>query len=370
MLQAETFHPSNLSDTDRAAWRALAAVGDRVSPLLGPDFTAQVGQVRPDALVTVWRTPDGVPTAFLPHHRRRGVAHPIGAPLSDYHGPVAVPGFDLETALPLAGLAAYRFSSQIVPPADDAGDGFMIALDDTPDAYLEALRQARPKSIKNVRRLGHKLERDLGPITIAASRDPAAFDTLIAWKRRQFARTGGYDVLRSAWVGKLLNNLFENQDPAFGGLMVTLHAGDRLVAGHFGVRADDIYHPWIASTDPDLAEFGLGHVFLMQVIGAMPELGLRTYDLAPGHDHYKRPYARSTRPVTSGVTFAKGDTLNRASEQAWTLAGAGRDGFVGRLRRRLDVISASEPTAIGRFQGYAATVTTAARRILPLKDAA
>lgn len=373
MLQAQTFHPAQMAAGDREAWRALAAVGDRPSPLLGPDFTELVGRVRPDALVTIWRTADGAPAAFLPHHRRGSVAHPIGAPLSDYHGAVTTPGFDLEAALAMAGLSAYRFSSRIVevvPAPEAAREGFLIALDDGPDAYLESLRQARPKSFKNYRRLGHRLERDFGPLRITAGSPRHVLDTLIAWKRQQFVRTGGYDVLRPAWVGGLFDDLFQRTDPAFSGLVVALHAGDRLVAGHFGVRAGDIYHPWIASTDPDLAEFAPGHVFLMQAIAAMPALGLRTYDLAPSHEHYKRPYSRSWRTVVSGVTFAQGDTASRITEQAWALAGAGRNGPVQRLRRRLDVISVSEPTALGRLQGYAATAAVAARRILPVRDAA
>jgi CelD/BcsL family acetyltransferase involved in cellulose biosynthesis len=370
MLQAETLHPSQMTAADREAWRTLAAAGP-ANPLLGPDFTDQIGRVRPDALVAIWRGADGAPVAFLPHHRRLRTAHPIGAPLSDYHGVTAAPGFDLARGLTAAGLSAYRYSSMIVPPSPDLTDarqGFLIELDESPEAYLEALRQARPKSFKNYRRLGHKLERDFGPLRIDASRHRPAFDALIDWKRRQLARTGGYDFLRPAWVEALLENLFVMEDPAFGGLMVNLYAGDRLVAGHFGVRAGDIYHPWIASTDPDLADWAPGHVFLMQAIAAMPDLGLRTYDLAPSHEHYKAPYARSSRTVVSGMTFAVG--AGRTTEQAWILAGAGRNGLVRRLRRRLEVISVSEPTALGRLQGYAATVTTAARRIRPARDAA
>lgn len=370
MLQAETLHPLQMTAGDREAWRALAAAAPPpVSPLLGPDFTLEVARVRPDALVTIWRGAGGAPTAFLPHHRRMGTAHPIGAPLSDYHGLVAAPGFDFERGLAIAGLSAYRFSAALAAPnTAGARPGFLIELDEGPDAYLEALRQARPKSFKNYRRLGHRLERDFGPLRIDDARDRPAFDALIAWKRDQLARTQGYDFLRPAWVGALLENLFAMEDPAFGGLMVNLYAGDRLVAGHFGLRAGDAYHPWIASTDPALAEFAPGHVFLMQAIAAMPSLGLSIYDLAPGHEHYKAPYARTLRSVVSGITFAVG--AGRTAEQAWVLAGAGRGGFVERLRRRLDVISVSEPTVRGRLHGYAATLTTAARRIRPTRDAA
>lgn len=360
MPQAQIIHPSELTSDDVAAWRSFAdALPQPRSPLLGPDFTRLVGNVRPDARVAVWRSPDGSPAAFLPHHRRGGLAFPIGAPLSDYHGPVARPGFHLEAALPRAGLQAYRFTALLAdqtPAGQVERDGFLMELDGTPDDYLEALRQARPKNFKNLRRLGHKLERELGPLRIVAMPDHAAFETLVAWKRLQLARTGGYDFLRTGWVSALMRRLLATPDPAFGGLLLCLYAGDRLVAGHFGLRAGEVYHPWLAATDPALGDYALGHIFLMQAIAAMPQLGLKTYDLGPGHEHYKRLYARSSRKVLSGgigLATAANDT-----------------GLVARVRRRLEVISIAEPTTLGRVQGYAETVGLAARRILPSKDAA
>lgn len=371
MMRADTLHPCDLTADDHEAWRALCASSPVfASPLLGPDFANHVGRFRTDTLVTVWRTlrPDGVerPVAFLPHHRRLGgAAYPLGAPLGDYHGPVAEEGFDLESALQGAGLTAYRFTSTIAPsPTAASREGFLIEVDGSAEGYLEALRQLRPKSFKNYRRLGHGLERTFGPLRVAAVTDQRVFDTLLDWKRRQLSRTGAFDFLRPAWVNGMLQGLFQDSNSAFGGLLVGLYAGERLVAGHFGLRAADIYHPWIASTDPDLAEWAPGHIFLMHAIDAMPQLGLKTYDLGPGHEHYKRLYSLSSRPVTAGVRFAAGDagTLQRATDQAWMLAGSEGPGMVGRLRRRLEVVSASQPTVLGRLNGFADTMVVAAQR--------
>jgi CelD/BcsL family acetyltransferase involved in cellulose biosynthesis len=96
----------------------------------------------------------------------------------------------------------------------------------------------------------------------------------------------------------------------------------------------------------------------------MPELGLTSYDIGPGHDHYKRPYARSTRLIRSGAATAA-TPLGRAAqatEQVWTLAGARRDGAVGRLRRRLDAITAVEPSLGGQAVSLMATLASRARR--------
>lgn len=373
-MQHETIHSCDLTAQDHAAWRDLcdrdAAYG---SPLLGPDFAVRIGRFRTDALVTIWRDADanGVwrPLAFLPHHRRLGaLAFPIGAPLSDYHGPVTVAGFDLAEALQMAGLSAYRFTSQPLrssrqPATGPSGEGFLIELDGTPEAYLEALRERRPKSFKNYRRLGHKIERELGPLRLVASADPQVFGQLLDWKQTQLDRTGAFDFLAPTWLRAMLQDLFEDPRHGDGGLMLALYAGDRLLGGHFGLRSGETYHPWIASTDPDLAEWALGHLFLMQAICAMPALGLRVYDLGPSHDHYKRPYARSVRPVIEGICLAAAPGATpRRSESAWRLAGSEPPGLERRVRRRLDMVSMSEPTWLGRVRGYARTATAVARR--------
>lgn len=372
MLRAETCHPAELSEADAKAWRALCASRPEfASPLLGPDFARIVGAVRRDARVAVWRWGEK-PVGFLAYHRRPGgYARPIGAPLSDYHGLVSCGALDMPQALAAAGLSAYRFTGLVDPlnafrtSVATRAEAYVIQLESDAEAYLEALRAASPKRFKNYRRLDHKLDREVGAIEVVAP-DPSqdAFDQLIAWKREQLVRTGVHDFLAPDWTRGLMQGLFERRDGDFQGLMINLYAGGRLVAGHFGVRLGETYHPWIASTDPDLAAWSPGQVFLLRAIAAMPGLALRTYDLGPGHDHYKRPYALATRTVGEGLigaANAAGRTAE-AKQAAWTLAGAHRAGVAGRLRRRLDAIATAELTLTGRALGLASAVAARARR--------
>ena len=96
----------------------------------------------------------------------------------------------------------------------------------------------------------------------------------------------------------------------------------------------------------------------------MPGLGLKTYDLGPGHDHYKRPYALKTKQIGEGLMAAAGPRGRAAdaSERAWTLAGAHRNGPVGRLRRRLDMIATTELSFSGRAKGLAGAIAARALR--------
>ncbi|HYD44023.1 MAG TPA: GNAT family N-acetyltransferase [Phenylobacterium sp.] len=373
MPAAETLHPSDLSEADAEAWRALcAATPAYESPLLGPDFTRAVGHVRDDARVTLWRR-DGALVAAFPHHRRPGgLARAIGAPLSDYHGLVqaAHAGLTAPDALADARISAWRFNGLVDPFDAFAGAGtasreaYVIRLGEGAEAYLETLRAASPKRFKNYRRLDHKLEREVGPITVVAGDTRrASYEQLLAWKRDQLHRTGAHNFFHGGWTQALLDRLFDDGEGPLQGLTISLYAGGRLVAGHFGVRLGEVFHPWIASADPRMAEWSPGQVFLGRAIAAMPSLGLKVYDLGPGHAHYKAPYARETRQIGEGLAAA--DTpagrAARASDTLWT-AGARRSHLVGRLRRRLDHIASVELTLRGRALGFADALAAQTRK--------
>jgi CelD/BcsL family acetyltransferase involved in cellulose biosynthesis len=373
MIEAEVLRPSELSPADAEAWRALARAQPAfVNPLLGPDFAQAVGRVRSDARVAVWRR-DGQAIGFLPFHRRpRGYSRPIGAPISDHHALVSTGDFPLKgpEALQAAGLSAYRHTGLVDPfglfgPADAVHVSHTVRLEQPAGEFLERLRAASAKKFKNWRRLEHKLARDIGEVRLVGP-DPseATFQQLFDWKREQLKRTGGHDFVSPEWTGRLFRNLFDLREGEFRGLMLGLYAGDRLVCGHFGVRLGGVYHPWIAAADPELAPLSPGQLFLLRAIGAMDDLGLTTYELGPGHDHYKQAFASAHLEIADGLATAAGRSgrAARQAERVWAIAGSSRDSMAQRLRRRLEVIAAAETTLVGRTRGFAQAIAGQARR--------
>jgi len=369
MLDVETLHPNRLAPADTALWRRMAQAEPAfASPLLGPDFTQAVGRVREDARVAVIRR-DGETLGFLPYHRRPGrMARAIGSPLSDYHAIVSRPdpGFSAQDVLSAADLGVFRYTGLIDPfgvfsDVGEASQAFVIAPEGSAEAFLERVRAASPKKIKNYRRLDHKLGREIGEVRmVAPDRSREAFDQVIAWKREQLARTGLHDFMRPDWTRDLLLDLFQRQTGDFQGLLVSLYAGDNLVAGHFGVRLGAVFHPWIASTNPAFGAWSPGHLFFQRAIAAMPGLGLERYDLAPGHDHYKRTYAFEQTEVRGGAVTAS--LMASSVEGAWNLAGGNGSGMVARLRRRMDVITSVELTMSGQVRGLVSAVAGQSRR--------
>jgi CelD/BcsL family acetyltransferase involved in cellulose biosynthesis len=365
MLTTETVHPSRLNPAQIAAWRGLCAAEPGFSdPLLGPDFALAVGAVREDARVTVGYQACS-PVLFWAHHiRPGGLARPIGAPFSDYHGIVAAAGvpFSPSEVMAEAGVRRFVFEGLVDPQSRFAAHVcarrpvYGIRLATTAEAYFEGLRADSPKRFKNMRRLEHKLEREVGEISLSApDQDRDAFEALMAWKSDQFRRTGLHDVLAPDWVRALMDNLFAMSNAPMQGMLVTLRAGGRPVAAHFGVRAGKTYHPWIAGFDPEFAAYGPGVTMVSQAIRAMGRLGLTSYDLSGGHDHYKKPFVAGAETVAQGVV-AQGA---KASARRF----AERPSALVRVGRRLDQIAAVEPTLHGRIGGLFTALAGASLRL-------
>src|SRR6202000_3149801 len=113
------------------------------------------------------------------------------------------------------------------------------------DAYAAERAAAGTDILRDCAKKRRKLEREAGEVVFTAeSASQADFQQLIAWKRAQYAETGQTDVLAARWTMKLLQNLFEQQDPHMRGVLFTLHAGGKLAAAHYALCTPSIAHAW------------------------------------------------------------------------------------------------------------------------------
>lgn len=332
------------------------------SPLLSVGFTDMVARVRRDTAVAVYRRA-GRPVGFLAHQRRPGgFARPIGAPFSDYHALISEPdsGLDGEQALRAAGLKVFRYTGLIDPDGlmggqGTEGAGHLIELAASSEDYLESLRKVSPKKFKNWRRLHHKMERELGDTRIEEHPPGTGFEQLVRWKREQLARTRRHDFLRPGWARALME-LAHTAEGEVRGYTVALWSGERFLCGHFGLREGDRFHPWIASMDPALTAYSPGQSFLSEMIKAMPRLGLRIYDLGPGHDHYKAPFCTGKRSISAGslnIAPAARDWAAMGGRAFERLVGPER---AGSFARRMEHVAQIELSLPGRARGFADAV--------------
>ncbi|HEY5411004.1 MAG TPA: GNAT family N-acetyltransferase [Caulobacteraceae bacterium] len=372
MVKVQVAHPSELTPTDLDAWSRLQADAPEFgSPLLGPGFARAVGDIRRDARVAIWRE-GGQAIGFLGFHRTLGgFARPIGAPFSDYQALVSAPGFPAPAeALKAAGVQGVRLTGlvdphRVFPEPLETVLAHQIDLSAGAEAYFAELWAGSRNRWRNYKRYSRRLERQIGPLRVAAPDCSAAmFDTLLAWKQRQLAATGLHDFTTSPWVREMLERLFQTREESFGGLMISLYAGDRPVAAHFGVRQGNWFHPWIGAYDPELAGFSPGVVHQLMAAEAAAGLGVQTYDLGPRADRSKTMFANRAVPVRVGLAASGSLTAQLAagSERLLDRPLAGF-GLLGRMRNRWDHIAAVEQTAGGRIAGVWRAAAALNRRV-------
>lgn len=358
---------NDLGPDELDEWQALCdSDPGQSSPLLGPEFAALVAGEREDVRILTARRGGALVGLLAVHKRPFGHARPIGAPFCDYCGPLLAPGksLSLPDMLAAGGLSSYHAPAAVVPP-ERLGDvsvqaedhAFVIRLDGrAPEAYIETFRARHAKRHKNFRRLLRQLERGQDGELKLAWGVPEADNlaTLLAWKSAQFRGDGLLDVTAAPNSARLLKAaaaLEPADSNGLQGFMISLTLGNTLLAGHFGVRRGEQFHPWIAAYNPDHGEHAPGILLIYKAIAMMDEMGLQSIDLSGGHDHYKKYFAAPLKPTWNIRAHAQGvrsgaGTLQRA---AWRLAGAGRENAIAaRLRRRLDHIAACEPALTGR----------------------
>jgi CelD/BcsL family acetyltransferase involved in cellulose biosynthesis len=99
-------------------------------------------------------------------------------------------------------------------------------------------------------------------------------------------------------------------------------------------------------------------------IDAMTGLGLHTYDLGPGSDHWKKLFTSDAVEVSYGLVTADGlgGRLAGVSESVWAAPPLAGVQMADRLRHRLDQIATMELTVGGRVRGVINAVAALERR--------
>lgn len=373
----EILRYDHLSPTDIEQWRGLCRQHpDYDSALLSPEFSETISRIRTDARIVLART-DGVIYAILPVHLRPdGLARPMGAPFCDYSGPLLRQNSSISPLefIREAGIAAFATPampdpwdslSADNPRQDDGNNGnHVIRTGEIEEntTLLENQRAKHPKRFKNFRRLRNQIEREVGPLRYEwgrPSRD--ALNQLLKYKQEQYRQSGLVDLTSATEPARIIDAV-ASSPYAF---QTTLWLGDTLLSGHFGIRTSGSFHPWIAAFCPDYSQYSPGNLLLLHVLETMDEMGLETYDLANGHDHYKKYFANATRHSNPIFMVGTGVRAWRqaANRYAWHLVGADSPASItGRLRRRMEHIAVSEFRALPRIREFFYAI--AARAIL------
>lgn len=343
-----------LSDADIARWNALRDQNPGLeSPYHHPDYHALVHKHQGDVKVSLM-IQDGEIIAFLPW-QGGAFARPSGSPFSDYQSIITAPDSDVEIGDLLKGqsVGAFRFTAMV---SADGEPTARMEIEDA-DSWRESRDGSYRRHLKGTHRRIRKAEQEVGPRrVVTCSRDIDAFQTLIAWKRKQYIASGKYDVLKNERNIALLRDLWaRGTDAELRADMHALYFGDRLAACDLGLTDGKVYHSWIVSYDAELHAFAPGFQLIEGIIDDVASLGYRVIDLGTGTGGFKKQYTTHSHYTTSGIVTLPSPAGLVAStyDRLETQLKARTGDALGKFRRRYSQIAACEPTLLGRSSAMA-----------------
>ena len=169
------------------------------------------------------------------------------------------------------------------------------------DAYC-AWAKKNSSTIKRHGQKSRALAKKLGELRFEfQNTDPAALEQLIALKRAKYQRTKTFDILSVEWAANLLRHIHSIQTEEFAGILSTLHAGDQLVAAHFGMLTDKMLHYWFPTFNIEFSQYSPGTELLLRSAKECCDRGLGKLDLGFGDDDYKFKFSNANDWVSCGL---------------------------------------------------------------------
>jgi CelD/BcsL family acetyltransferase involved in cellulose biosynthesis len=291
-------------------WRSLQQSNpDLQNPCFAPEFTQAVAAARNDVKIGIIEERGEIVAIFPFQRKAGGRGIPVGGIVSDYQGLICRPNFsyDPKELLKACHLISWDFDRLLAiqqpfkPFHKLCEPSALIDLSRGYEAYVAERRAAGTEQIKKCMNFMRRLQLEVGPIQfIPHSLDPAALATVLAWKSRQYRKTGWRDLFALKWGRSLVQQIHATQSESFGGMLSLLYAGDNLVAGHLGMRSDTVWHYWFPAYDPHFAKYSPGLLLLLKIAEYAPQIGLRAIDLGTGLTLYKRRLMNASISVAEG----------------------------------------------------------------------
>ena len=301
----------------RKRWSEIQSSDNALrSPFYSFGFTHQVAQSGQGVQVAVIES-EGVVSGFFPH-QIRGLGHlyPVGGDLNDYHGLIALPNLELTAPELLKACRGRYLGFNHMPWAQTVFSPFLRMESVSPvldltggwSAYVQRLGLAQgtqsPGILSTLRASLKRIERDLGPVRFEMhEKSPALLHALMRMKSEQIIRTksSAGDPFVEGWIRQLLGSMLASEEPGFSASLSTLHAGDTLLALHYGLQSGDTFHSWFPVFDPAYAYYQPGLVLLKKIIEASCDAGLTLIDLGRGTAGYKMRFKTSQVRLGEGA---------------------------------------------------------------------
>ncbi len=310
-----------------SAWRGLQDSNpDLASPYFCPEFTQIIAAVRSDVEVAVGEQ-DGKVASIFPFQRvRRSMGGPVGGTLSDFQGVISAPLYAIHPVelVQSCSLCVWDFDhllssqSSFVPFHRACEPSPRISLTSGFQAYAADLKAAGSDQIKQYGNLTRRLAREFGEVRfVSHSSEVKHLEQVIRWKSEQYRRTSSYDLFGETWIRETISRIHVVKSAGFGGTLSLLFAGERLLAGHVGMRSRTVWHYWFPAYDPEMAKYSPGLLLLLKMAEEANLLGLDTIDLGKGLSLYKERLMNASVSVSHGSVGLPSWVTSRRKGQKW-----------------------------------------------------
>ena len=342
-----------LSAEQLETWGRLQQADSRLdSPYFRPEFAQAVAAVRSGSEVAVLEDA-GRPVGFLPYHRTRtNVGLPIAGSMTDFQGAVVQPGvaWDVADLLRTCRLKALCFDHLLAEQSEFQRFHWCEATSPFVDLThgFEAYRQQnKSRTLSGALQKMRKAERRVGPLRLESCiTDCRVFQTLIAWKTNQYARTRVRNLFDTSWTLELLERVLTLRTAGLTGMLSALYLGDRLAAASLDMRSWGVLHVWFPAYDVELSQYSAGLLLLVRLAQEAQALGIQRIDLGKGPEEFKYHLLTGATTVAEGAADLR--PLARTVRRWW----AGLRDFARRSRwyrpARLVVRQASSLYRAGR----------------------
>jgi CelD/BcsL family acetyltransferase involved in cellulose biosynthesis len=309
-MKIELKKPNELSDADWSQWLTIQKGADVYeSPYFRPEFVRAVARVRSDVEIATYMSGE-VTVGFFPFQRGRfDLAKPIGGKLSDYHGPIILPGASFD---PIAFLESCRLASWDFDHLVCAGNGFepfvklkaksaQLDLSNGFAAYVNNRKLAGSDAVHRQAQKVRKLAREVGPLRFEVNADDSeAYSLLRSWKSEQLRSSGLADVFQFSWVGQLIDELRAHRGDDFSVPLTVLRAGGKVAAVSLSLLSRGILHGWFTAYNPELSVYSPGMTLFVRLAEEAQQFGIRKIDLGRGDEQYKWRLASGSIEIAEG----------------------------------------------------------------------
>lgn len=301
----------SLTADDTSQWKSIASADCYLqSPFFQPEFTRAVSSIRDDVEIALIEEFGELQGLFPFQRASSGLARNVCSRLSEFHGPIVRPDaqIDMEDVMLAAGVSWWQFDH--LPVTGSAIPQHMWGQSTSPyinlsrgyEQYLADRKAAKSSSVAQTLRKARKAERELGPLRFEYHSDSMeAFEALIKWKDAQHDRTGRLRVFKYEWLVDLLRSLTAADDSNSVGLFSTLHAGEKLLAVHLGLKTDSVIHLWFPAYDPVYEKYSPGLILLLRLLEESARRGVRRIDMGKGKERYKGSFKTGDISIGEGA---------------------------------------------------------------------